>query len=283
MTDWQPEAKGYSGIAVTDLDGTLLSSEDGIAREDLETLASLEGFGCLRVVATGRSLFSFLNRMGTGLPIDFLIFSSGAGIQDYKRQRLIRKLGLEPPEVREIAGLLFAANVDFMLHAPIPDNHRFLYHSMGAENRDFARRCARYSEYCRPLAETREPYGFSSQFVAIQPRGRGEIYDALRTRLSRYTVLRTTSPLDGSSMWIEILPLAASKGKGTAWLAERFGLGPEDALALGNDYNDTDLLEWSGASYVVSGAPSELARSFREVSSPYFTRAVRHWQETRGA
>ena len=35
---------------------------------------------------------------------------------------------------------------------------------------------------------------------------------------------------------------------------------------IGNDYNDEDMLAWSGASYVMEGAPTELGLRFPAVS-----------------
>jgi hydroxymethylpyrimidine pyrophosphatase-like HAD family hydrolase len=41
----------------------------------------------------------------------------------------------------------------------------------------------------------------------------------------------------------------------------------EDSFSLGNDYNDLDLLEWSGNSYVVENAPQDLRMRFSMVAS----------------
>jgi hydroxymethylpyrimidine pyrophosphatase-like HAD family hydrolase len=41
----------------------------------------------------------------------------------------------------------------------------------------------------------------------------------------------------------------------------------EDSFSLGNDYNDLDLLEWSGNSYVVENAPQDIRMRFSMVAS----------------
>ena len=38
-------------------------------------------------------------------------------------------------------------------------------------------------------------------------------------------------------------------------------------MAIGNDYNDMDLLEWTGSGYVVDNAPVELKDRFCPVAS----------------
>ena len=38
-------------------------------------------------------------------------------------------------------------------------------------------------------------------------------------------------------------------------------------ISVGNDYNDEDLLSWSGQAYVVNNAPDSLKRKFKSVLS----------------
>ncbi len=85
-------------------------------------------------------------------------------------------------------------------------------------------------------------------------------------------------------MWIEIFPENVSKGQTTAWLAEMYGLGPDNSLAVGNDFNDEDLLEWTRNAFVVANAPQELRQKFREVPSNDecgITEAVQRWLHER--
>jgi hypothetical protein len=51
-------------------------------------------------------------------------------------------------------------------------------------------------------------------------------------------------------------------------------------MSLGNDFNDLDLLCWSGKSYVVNNSPDELKQKFDTVPSNNdngFSSAVDKW------
>jgi hydroxymethylpyrimidine pyrophosphatase-like HAD family hydrolase len=85
--------------------------------------------------------------------------------------------------------------------------------------------------------------------------------------LPGFNVIQTTSPLDGESTWIEIFPTTVSKSLTAAWLAEELGVDRSRTVAVGNDYNDLDLLEWSASSYVVANAPTDLKSRFPSVAS----------------
>jgi hydroxymethylpyrimidine pyrophosphatase-like HAD family hydrolase len=94
-----------------------------------------------------------------------------------------------------------------------------------------------------------------------------ERMEVLRRALSGLQVIRTTSPVDGRSIWVEFFPQGVSKASGCAWLADRLGLGQADVYALGNDYNDLHMLEWAGHAAVVANAASDLREQFAVVSS----------------
>jgi len=277
-------------MLVTDLDGTLLDENRKIGCADLETLMSLGKRGVLRVVATGRSLYSLGKVLRPGAPIDFIIFSTGAGILDFRSHRIVRRSGLAPMEVAEIARTLDAMELDYMVHRPIPDNHHFLYRVHGAENPDFQRRCRYYADFCRPADDVflAEPasFGTATQFVVVEADGHTpSLHLEVSRRLRSFTVVRTTSPMDGRTLWIEVFPKSVSKALGAAWLAERHGMTAEDALAVGNDHNDLDLLEWAGTAFVVSNAAPELRGRFAAVA-PHtengLSEAVGRWLSRRG-
>jgi len=255
-------------IFVTDFDGTLLRSDRTVSQADRTALKRLSEQGALRVIATGRSLYSFNKVADPELPVDFVIFSTGAGICDYPARRMVRKIGLETDEVKRAVDVLLSAQLDFMIHDPIPENHRFLYHASGRPNTDFERRLALYREFAQPLAGSQDGFGPATQLVVVVPPASG--FDALqlvRERLTEFSIIQTTSPLDGESTWIEIFPRNVSKGLTSSWLATRLGIDLRGSVSVGNDYNDLDLLEWAETSYVVANAPAALTSRFACVAS----------------
>ena len=100
------------------------------------------------------------------------------------------------------------------------------------------------------------------------------------------SIIQSTSPLDLTSTWFEVLPAEASKGQAAAWLANKLGIAPDKALAVGNDYNDLDLLEWSGQAFVVANGPTDLTARFPVVASNDrfgVAEAVGRWRDSEPA
>ena len=85
--------------------------------------------------------------------------------------------------------------------------------------------------------------------------------------MTDFNVIQTTSPLDGKSTWIEIFPSTVSKSQTAAWLAKTLGIDENSVVAVGNDYNDLDLLHWSSSSYVVANAPADMKSHFACVAT----------------
>jgi HAD superfamily hydrolase (TIGR01484 family) len=294
--------KKYQGLFVVDLDGTLLTSEKRIAPVDLDALSRLRQMDFLVAAATGRSNHSFdllMQQLGymdpdRSFPVDYLIFSTGAGILDYPGNRLLQKFSLSFADVRSAAAYLENAGLDFMIHRPVPHTRYFHYSDNGSDNPDFYRRLEIYNDFATPLTpEALHNFGEATEIICIVPGNNhlngnngnnghavaAEIADACR----QCNVIKATSPLDGQSMWIEIFPPTVSKSQAVSWLADSVGLRQSTVCAVGNDYNDQDLLHWAGQSFIVANAPPSLKALFQRVASNDnggVSEAVSRWLST---
>jgi Cof subfamily protein (haloacid dehalogenase superfamily) len=253
-------------MVVTDLDGTLLNPQHRISDKDFRSLKLLGDNKIYRIIATGRSIFSLHKVIPSDFPIDYLIFSSGSGILNWTTKEIIYAQSLNSEDIAIIANFLLKMNIDFMIQKPIPHNHHFVYHQTGNENPDFFHRIKIYEQFAQPLTSDLSEFGDACQFVAIIQKN-VSVYESIKDKLSQFKVIRSTSPLDGSSIWIEIFPKAVSKGSAAAWLCQRLGCDPAAVVGIGNDYNDIDLLNWTQHSFVVENAPRELKQKFEITDS----------------
>lgn len=268
-------------MVVTDLDGTLLQSNKKISNTDLHTLRFLGEKNILRVIATGRSLFSAQNVLPDDFPIDCLVFSSGAGIVEWSTKCMVKKHAMTVDEVKKTVRALMDLGADFMIHEPIPNNHFFVYYHTGRLNPDFLHRCEMYKEFANRQDFKDYKFHEACQVLAIEPYGNGKSdFTYFKELLSPLKVIQTTSPFDGRSTWIEIFPSGVSKALAAEWVGKRHGINRKGVLGVGNDYNDLDLLAWVQSGILVGNAPEELKRKFQTVSSNNengFTEAVNNW------
>ncbi|RUT77991.1 HAD family hydrolase [Ancylomarina longa] len=244
-------------IVVTDLDGTLLPSRGEVSKKNYECLEGLGQEQIIRVIATGRTLYSALAVLPEDFPIDYLIFSSGAGIMKWENKELIYSQQLEAGEVYELAEILMKQEVDFMILDPIPLNHQFWYYQSGKKNPDFDRRLSLYKQFATPIGKMEDSRRDACQILVILPN-KVDGFEELKTKFQDIKIIRATSPLDHESIWMEIFPIHISKGFGCQWLCNHLEVSREESIVVGNDYNDIDLLEWGKYAFVVENAPQEL-------------------------
>ena len=268
----------------TDLDGTLLGSDQKLSPANHDVLEMLGHHGILRVVVTGRSLFSCRRVLDSSFPIDILVTSTGAGIFSYPDFELLFEQALTETEVSESIDVLNALKLDFMVHDPVPDNHRFRWYQHTAHNPDFAHCLTLYKGHHQPIEELTNVDRTSTQLVAVSlPGDNGSALPYLKQKLSELTVIRTTSPLDHQSTWYEIFPNNVSKSSAAAWVCSAFNVDSNEVFAIGNDYNDLDLLRWCSRSCVVANAPAELTSEFEIVAShddDGFAQAIVEWLDS---
>ena len=264
-------------LVVTDLDGTLLDSTSRLSGANRRTLEALGRNGVVRAVATGRSLYSARLVMHEDFPVDYLAFSSGAGIVSWDDGRLLRSLAMDPALVERLVARLRGLDLDFMVQHAAPDSHRFHFVRSSRRTTDFERRVERYRRFAKPWRDGIAREIEVSQLVVIEPPGAASHVERLARELEEVHVVRTTSPLDHASTWIELFPAGVSKAHASDWLRVRHAIEPARTVAVGNDYNDLDMLDWAEHARVVSNAPARMRAQFQVVRAnddDGFTEAV---------
>jgi len=246
-------------MVLIDLDGTLLNNKKKIGDKDWQTLENLGSKGVTRVFATGRTLFSALQVLDNTTPFDFLVFSSGAGVMNWKNQKIIYKSAINQQKINETIQVLRKLEVNFAIQHPIPENHKYLYHTAKQTNTDFEWRNKLYSDYCAVL-NSFYPYNEATQFLVILENE--DEFETVKSKISGLKVIRATSPIDEKSIWLEIFPKHVSKASGGQYLCKTLNISDKNTIGIGNDYNDLDLLAWTNKSFAVANSPEYIKSKF---------------------
>lgn len=228
--------------------------------------------GWFRVIATGRSLFSFVKAWEPDLELDALIFSSGAATCLWDKFGPGEILSASTfDQAQAISGITAALALGrgFYAYQAPPDSHHFYYHRTEKVPSGFQLRLNSFQQQSHPWPGL-ENGGLTaplSQILIMAPLDEADQvereFDSLAPGLS---IIRSSSPFGDGHLWLEIFPPGISKGRAAAALAERLNLGPDQALAFGNDFNDRDLLKWAGQAFVTEDAPSEMTEDYPTIA-----------------
>ncbi len=271
---------GKLKMVVTDLDGTLLQNDHSISDKDLETLHLLGDLGICRVAATGRNLYKVRKAISPSTPFDFVICSSGAGIVDWQKQKVITSINLPETLTAQLIDYLIVNKFNFKVSDCFPDNNNFFWWK--------DHECPEIERYI----EVHSKMGSSEEIIPGQKYNSSQLllffsnensqFERVKNQLIKQfheiSIIKTTSPLHNEWQWMEIYPKGISKAHGIAEICEMKGINRNETLGIGNDFNDLEMLDFTHLSYVVHNSPEELKEKFL-ISLPHhengFSHAVR--------
>ena len=253
-------------LFATDLDGTVLAKNMPFNPKDVEVLSTLGLQHVIRVAATGRTLQSALGVLPADFPLDYLVFSSGAGIYCWKEKKLLQTKHLGFEKAAELVAAFDRFRVEYTLHRPIPQNHLFFHPEGDDPHPDFER----YLEFNRADAEPvsgRLPQLDYTQTLAFMPNV--EVFQQIEKQVNGVKVVRATSPIDGLSIWMECFHPDVSKANGIMAICNLEQVNEADVTVVGNDYNDLDMLNHFKKAFVVANAPDDLKKQFTVLADVY--------------
>lgn len=267
-------------LVATDLDGTFLKNDKSISKENLDTLKSLGEKGILRVVATGRNLQKTQEVIANHVPFDYIVFSSGAGVYDWKYKKLLFYQNLNKSVVRQLSDYLVDRDLNFHLFKPVPENFKCWYFRGSVPCSEFERYFDYHQSYSEEFLVNQNLDSEACQFLVVFPNDPDRFHslkDEIQKNFPEVKVVRTSSPLETDYIWMEIFHHSVSKGNGVRYLCDWLKIEHEYTLGIGNDFNDMDLLEFTNFSYIVENGPQELKELFlpaRSNEESAFARAV---------
>ena len=256
----------YKSLVVSfDIDGTLLNDNKQVSNRNLKMLEKLKQLNILRVAATGRNCYSVLKVLGNDFPVDYVVFSSGAGILDWRTKKVIHSSHITKQDIVNILNLIKPFELNFTIHMPIPDNHHILLFNKHSNPNDLEDYTAFYKDFTKPFKFNNIPDKATQVIVLLNSHM--HLFEQFKKELIPLKTILTTSPVNNSSMWMEVFNANVSKSNGVKWIINKLKIIAPTVLAIGNDYNDLDLLEFADKSFVVSNAPDELKNRFNVTAS----------------
>jgi hypothetical protein len=247
-------------LLATDIDGTLLNPQFKISPNDLEALRRANAAGIEIVLVTGRR-HTFALPIAQQLGFDlWLISSNGAVTRSLAGETFHRDL-----MPREICRELCSVMQDFRDHTVLQfDNDSkgaiVIEHldTLNASIRRWLEKNMEYIEFVIPIERALVNDPVQAMFCGSMAR-MAEALHALEASSmgNRITVLRTEYPERDLSM-IDVLNTGCSKGHALErWTAHR-GYRRDQVMAIGDNHNDVEMLEFAGHPVIMGNACAEL-------------------------
>ncbi len=257
-------------LIATDLDGTFLKDNRTISMRNLDALHRLGENNIIRVAATGRNLHKVNEVVHNNIPFDFVVFSSGAGVFDWKQKKHIYNCNIDKAPSQKLFSYFIEKRFNFHAFFPVPDNHKHWYFRGGEKCPEFERYFEFNNAFATDITKNGIPETHLCQFLLIIPEDRNK-FELLRNQIESISpdirVIRTSSPITKGYIWVEVFQKSVSKGNGVKYICDLLDIEYTDTLGIGNDYNDFDLLNFTGHSFITENAPAEISKLYKNAPS----------------
>jgi hypothetical protein len=245
-------------LLASDLDGTLLRTDNTVSQATRDALAAAEAAGLIVAFVTGRPprwLHEVAEATGhRGIAVS----ANGALTYDLHTETIVAEHPLPPGMLAEVTGVLRAKipQVRFALEYGLDFAYEPEYRHDWGVTPETDRNGRRL-----PTPAAVELSGLLDKpAVKLLARGRGMPPDEFMDLVESLVGDQVTVTRSGHSPLVEISATGITKAFGLAALADSHGVSRHQIAAVGDMPNDVPMLEWAGQSYAVANAhPSALA------------------------
>ena len=253
-------------LIALDLDGTTLNDDQiSVSEKNLAAIAQAIAKGVLVVPATGRSLNDIPKVVRRIEGLHYAITSNGACVVNLKENKIIYENTLTPDAAVRLLELLepypvymeiFCEGLSYARRRDIPKLFR-LFRFVKAGYFVVKRKwVGSLAELIRKKAVPLEKIELFAGSKARQE----ELFECLRQQ--PYPV--TTSGMNT----VEISNKGVNKREALLHLCEALGIDRSEVMAIGDNINDREMLEWAGVSVAVENAEPEIRQLADFVTRP---------------
>jgi len=257
-------------LLALDIDGTLLNPQFQISEDDLAAIRRAHALGVEIVVATGRR-HQFALPVASKLGVDLcLISSNGAVTRSLAGERFHRDL-----LPAETCRAMCAAMDEFRGHLVVTFDKEtkgalVLEHlnDLGASIRKWLETNLQFIDFVIPIEQALTEDPVQAMYCGTIPR-----MELVQRTLEasavwgRVNVLKTEYPERDLCM-VDVLNLGCSKGHALERWAKHRGIAQEQVMAIGDNYNDVEMLEYAGVPVIMGNASEELRGRGWKVTLP---------------
>jgi Cof subfamily protein (haloacid dehalogenase superfamily) len=247
-------------LLATDIDGTLLNPQFQVSEGDLDALRRAHASGIEIVLVTGRR-HSFALPIAKQLGFDvWLISSNGAVTRSLSGETFHRDL-MPAETCRQLCGAMQDFRGNTVLTFDKETKGAIVLErldELGTSIRRWLEKNIEFIEFVVPIERALTTDPVQTMFCGTMARMSLALQALEAAGLEeKITILRTEYPARNLSM-IDVLNAGCSKGHALErWAAYR-GYPRDEVMAVGDNHNDVEMLEFAGRPVIMGNACEEL-------------------------
>ena len=248
-------------LIAIDIDGTLLDSHFQVSERNLATLRRAHALGVEIALATGRR-HMFALPVAQALGFDIALISSNGAVTRSSDGALFHRDQLPVASALELVEHMTDFRRNLVITYDGEESGTLLLETLDELNASIRRwleNNAQHLRFVQPIESGLNGDPIQAMFCGTVERMRAAQEHLLKNEglLSRITALKTQYDERDLCM-VDILNKGCTKGAALQRWAEFKGYQPAEVMAIGDNYNDIEMLEFAGHAYIMGNAPEEL-------------------------
>lgn len=230
-------------LIALDVDGTIVDGANTMSSPVRDAIRAAANAGPHIVITTGRSIPGVMNAADKiGLTDGIAVASNGAVIWGFRPPELIHTITFDASQavqlvLERVPDAMVAVEeigVGYRVNKPFPD---------GEINGQMTLQTVQ-ELITQPV----------SRVIIRAPDHPPDEFSAMVHDLG----LEGTNYFIGYTSWLDLAPEGVSKASGLDLVCSDLGIDAADVLAIGDGYNDLEMIEWAGRGVAMGQAPDEL-------------------------
>lgn len=255
----KPKKKKVIRYIASDLDGTLISSDNEVSEESLDAIDRMHNAGVRFIVLTGRTLYEVPLELRHNDSIDYIIYSNGVGIWDRKRG-LLKNNFIDDEKAKKVFEILSEYETFTEIYSggrPYVDASKFdlehlLYYKI---DKGFIPEMNKSRVKIPSLRKIIDDSNDKVEMFDVFFRYEKERQECLKRLKNDFDDLFVTSSMSNN---LEIVRAGNSKGNTLIEFCNKMGIDIKSVTVLGDSKNDISAFETDAKGYAVANACDEL-------------------------
>lgn len=255
----KPKKKKVIRYIASDLDGTLISSDNEVSEENLDAIDRMHNAGVRFIVLTGRTLYEVPLELRHNDSIDYIIYSNGVGIWDRKRG-LLKNNFIDDEKAKKVFEILSEYETFTEIYsggrpyvdASKFDSEHFLYYKI---DKGFIPEMNKSRVKIPSLRKIIDDSNDKVEMFDVFFRYEKERQECLKRLKNDFDDLFVTSSMSNN---LEIVRAGNSKGNTLIEFCNKMGIDIKSVTVLGDSRNDISAFETDAKGYAVANACDEL-------------------------
>lgn len=250
-----------------DLDGTIVGKNDSISPRTLQAISTAEERGCVPVLCTGRSRYTsraIVNKIGKG----YGIFLNGTIIAKVHEEDYIEKITLPLEVARRAVQIAHQCDLAPLLFA-VEEDDRWVYTDRPCPAPpDYLRRFPERMRIVDDLSKT-----LASPPVSIETYGASDVTMEMTSRwkeeFGEDALIYEWEQGDYGGRGAHLQSGMAHKANAAQKVADLLKTPRERTIAIGDQINDMELLQWAGLGVSMGDGHEEIRAAADYVTSSF--------------